>query len=136
MHEDRRARMRCDGFVTHARKAGARVEIVEHVAPASAEVGSTLVQETLRLYPETDGISCSNDHIALGALFACERLHIPVPDRLAVISFGDLSFRVCQGKVESCFPEKTRIESLSAVKLWWQTTGYGAPHRVFRWRAH
>jgi LacI family transcriptional regulator, gluconate utilization system Gnt-I transcriptional repressor len=92
MHEDRRAKMRCDGFVARAQSAGAKVEIVEHFGAASAEVGSTLVQETLRLHPETDGISCSNDHIALGALFACERLHISVPERLAVIGFGDLSF--------------------------------------------
>lgn len=103
MHEDRRARMRCDGFVACARKAGAKVEIVEHAAPASAEVGSTLIQETLRLYPDTDGISCSNDHIALGTLFACERLNISVPERLAVIGFGDLSFSA------ACNPPLTTI---------------------------
>ncbi|MBE1438024.1 LacI family gluconate utilization system Gnt-I transcriptional repressor [Agrobacterium vitis] len=103
MHEDRRARMRCDGFVACARNAGAHVHIVEHAAPASAEVGSMLVQETLRLYPDTDGISCSNDHIALGALFACERLHIAVPERLAVVGFGDLSFSA------ACNPPLTTI---------------------------
>lgn len=103
MHEDRRARMRCDGFVAHARKAGAQVNIVEHAAPSTAEVGSMLVQETLRLYPETNGIACSNDHIALGALFACERLNVPVPDRLAVIGFGDLSFSA------ACNPPLTTI---------------------------
>ncbi|TWD46052.1 LacI family DNA-binding transcriptional regulator [Allorhizobium terrae] len=103
MHEDRRAKMRCDGFVACARAAGVEVEIVEHAAPASVEVGSTLLQETLRLHPQTDGIFCSNDHIALGALFACERLHIAVPKQLAVIGFGDLSFSA------ACNPPLTTI---------------------------
>lgn len=56
---------------------------------ASAEIGSMLSAEALRLHPDTDGIACSNDNIAL---FACERLKIAVPDRLTVVGFGDLSF--------------------------------------------
>ena len=62
-----------------------------------------LLVEALRLHPETDGIACSNDHIALGALFACERLKVAVPERLAVVGFGDLSFSA------ACNPPLTTI---------------------------
>ncbi|MGU3576166.1 LacI family DNA-binding transcriptional regulator [Brucellaceae bacterium C25G] len=92
MHEDKRAKQRCEGFKAAALARGLDVHIVDHAAPSNAEVGAILLSEAMRLYPETDGIACSNDHIGLGALFACERQSISVPDRLAVIGFGDLSF--------------------------------------------
>lgn len=92
MHEDQRAKQRCDGFVATAQAANIPVQVVQHAASSSAEVGAMLLTETMRLYPETDGIACSNDHVALGGLFACERLKLSVPDDLALIGFGDLSF--------------------------------------------
>lgn len=92
MHEDRRARLRCDGFVQAAKEAGLEVNVVQHPAPSSAEVGAMLLSETMQDFPQTDGIACSNDHVALGVLFECERLKIAVPERLATIGFGDLSF--------------------------------------------
>lgn len=92
MHEDKRASERCKGFKAAALSAGLSIEVVDHAAPANAEVGAMLLAETLRLHPETDGIACSNDHIGLGALFECERQSIAVPERVAIIGFGDLSF--------------------------------------------
>ncbi|WP_274533440.1 MULTISPECIES: substrate-binding domain-containing protein [unclassified Ensifer] len=103
MHQDRRAKQRCDGFLQAAHAAGAVAKVAEHPDTASAEIGSMLLAEALRLHPDTDGIACSNDHIALGALFACERRKIAVPDRLAVVGFGDLSFSA------ACNPPLTTI---------------------------
>ena len=40
--------------------------------------------------PNLDGIACSNDLIALGVLFECQRRGITVPDDIAVVGFGDL----------------------------------------------
>lgn len=103
MHQDRRARQRCEGFVKAAYAAGATAHVVEHPDTASADVGSMLLSEALRQYPASDGIGCSNDHVALGALFACERAKIVVPDKLAIIGFGDLSFS------PSCNPSLTTV---------------------------
>jgi LacI family gluconate utilization system Gnt-I transcriptional repressor len=103
MHEDRRARMRCDGFVAAAREAGVSVEVVQHPAPSSAEAGAMLLSETMQILPQSDGIATSNDHVALGVLFECQRLNIAVPDRLAVVGFGDLSFSA------ACNPPLTTI---------------------------
>ncbi|WP_457588354.1 LacI family DNA-binding transcriptional regulator [Ensifer canadensis] len=103
MHQDRRAKQRCDGFLQAARTGGATAHVVEHPDTASAEIGAMLLSEALRLYPYADGIACSNDHIALGALFACNRLEVAVPERLAVVGFGDLSFSA------ACNPPLTTI---------------------------
>ncbi len=103
MHEDQRARQRCDGFLAAAGEAGVSVDVMQHPAPASADVGAMLLSEAMQTRPLTDGVACSNDHIALGALFECERLGIAVPDRLAVMGFGDLSFS------GACNPSLTTI---------------------------
>ncbi|MDO1582859.1 LacI family DNA-binding transcriptional regulator [Rhizobium oryzicola] len=103
LHEDRRGKQRCDGFVEAARQAGVSVEIVQHPASASAEVGGMLLRDALQIVPDLDGVACSNDHIALGALFECERLSMSVPEKLAIVGFGDLSFSA------ACNPPLTTI---------------------------
>lgn len=93
LQEDRRAAHRAEGFLEEARKvAGVTAEIIQHPAPSSAEVGAMLLGETMRKFPQVDGIACSNDHVALGVIFECQRLGIEIPGQLSVVGFGDLSF--------------------------------------------
>nr|WP_234902864.1 substrate-binding domain-containing protein [Ensifer adhaerens] len=60
--------------------------------PSNAAVGAIMLEEAMRRFPEVDGIACSNDHLALGVLFECQRMDIEIPERLAVVGFVDLSF--------------------------------------------
>ncbi|MCS3742060.1 MULTISPECIES: LacI family DNA-binding transcriptional regulator [unclassified Rhizobium] len=104
LQEDRRAAFRADGFIQAAREAeGVSAEIVEHPAPASAAIGAMLLAEAIKRYPDADAIACSNDHIALGVIFECQRIGIAIPERLSVIGFGDLSFS------SACNPALTTI---------------------------
>ncbi|WP_246658381.1 LacI family DNA-binding transcriptional regulator [Rhizobium sp. FKY42] len=103
LHEDKRAKQRCDGFVETAKIAGVTVDVIQHPAAASAEVGGMLLSEALQALPQLDGVACSNDHVALGALFECERSSISVPGRLSIVGFGDLSFSA------ACNPPLTTI---------------------------
>jgi LacI family gluconate utilization system Gnt-I transcriptional repressor len=104
LQEDRRAAQRAQGFVETARSVpDVSAEIVQHPAAASAEVGAMLLTEALRHFPDVNGIACSNDHVALGAIFECQRLGLAVPERLSVIGFGDLSFSA------GCNPSITTI---------------------------
>ena len=104
LQEDRRAALRADGFLTAARDTvGVSAEIVKHPAPANAAIGAMLLAEAIKKYPDVDAIACSNDHIALGVIFECQRIGITVPERLSVIGFGDLSFSA------ACNPALTTI---------------------------
>jgi LacI family gluconate utilization system Gnt-I transcriptional repressor len=104
LQEDRRAAQRAQGFIETARSVPeVRAEIIRHPAPAIAEVGAMLLAEALRRFPDVDGIACSNDHIALGAIFECQRLGVAIPGRLSVVGFGDLSFSA------ACNPSMTTI---------------------------
>lgn len=104
LQEDHRAAQRARGFVETARSAPeVSAEIIQHPAPATAEVGAMLLAAALRRLPDVDGIACSNDHVALGAIFECQRLGVAVPERLSVVGFGDLSFSA------ACNPSMTTI---------------------------
>jgi LacI family gluconate utilization system Gnt-I transcriptional repressor len=103
LHLDRRARNRAEGFLETARAAGVSAEIVEHPGPAGVEVGSLLLARALDAHPEADGIAFSNDHMALGAIFECQRRGVDIPGRIAVIGFGDLEFAA------ACHPSLTTI---------------------------
>lgn len=104
LQEDRRAALRADGFIRTAREtSGVTAEIVQHPAPASAGIGAMLLAEAIKKYPDADAVACSNDHVALGVIFECQRIGIAIPERLSVIGFGDLSFSA------ACNPALTTI---------------------------
>ncbi len=41
--------------------------------------------------PQIDGLICFNDVIAIGALDACDKLGVKVPDQVAIVGFDDIS---------------------------------------------
>lgn len=104
MQEDHRAAKRASGFAEAAQTGGILAcEIINHPGAATVETGSLLLNRALQQVPNLDGIACSNDLIALGALFECQRQGIAVPDGIAVVGFGDLDFSA------SCIPSLTTI---------------------------
>jgi LacI family gluconate utilization system Gnt-I transcriptional repressor len=103
IQQDRRAAQRADGFVAAARAGGARADVVTHPAAAGVDVGGILLADAIDRHPDADALACSNDLIALGALFECQRRRIAVPQRLALVGFGDLAFSA------ACNPSLTTI---------------------------
>lgn len=104
MQEDHRANTRAEGFVQAATEGGAsRVEIIGNPARAGVELGGMLLAQALDQFPDLDGIACSNDHVALGVIFECQRRGISIPETIAVVGFGDLDFAA------ACMPTLTTI---------------------------
>jgi LacI family transcriptional regulator, gluconate utilization system Gnt-I transcriptional repressor len=90
---DRRAAKRARGFVAEAERRGCPVDVFEDADHAAApDVGGRLAARALASRPAIDALACSNDFLALGALFEAQRRAIPVPDRLKLIGFGNLNF--------------------------------------------
>ena len=103
MQDDRRALQRSKGFVAELSDRGMGAPIVIHAGPASTEAGAILLQKAFAQETDFDAIACSNDAIALGVLFECQRRGIEIPKELAVIGFGDLEF------ASFCVPSLTTI---------------------------
>jgi LacI family transcriptional regulator, gluconate utilization system Gnt-I transcriptional repressor len=101
MQEDHRAAKRASGFAEEAKRV--TCEIINHPGAATVEAGSLLLNRALRQIPDLDGIACSNDLVALGALFECQRQGIAIPERVSLVGFGDLDFSA------SCIPSLTTI---------------------------
>ena len=93
MDRDYRTADRHAGFVEAALEAGyappAEIRIPDR---ASAVGGARALSEMLDQHGDVDAVFCSNDIIALGALFEAQRRQLRVPDQLKLCGFGDLEF--------------------------------------------
>lgn len=67
----------------------AHVELLQ--PPSSIALGAQALGELLTRHPDIQGVFCSNDSLAVGALLECRRRGWKVPDRLAVMGFSDLA---------------------------------------------
>ncbi|MCE8032229.1 MAG: substrate-binding domain-containing protein [Halomonas sp.] len=81
---------------TLQREQGYRKAMEEHGLPpltlqrsqrSSYTVGAALLGEILQEHPETDGIFCTNDDVAVGAYFECLRRGIRVPEQMGIAGF-------------------------------------------------
>ncbi|WP_291048438.1 LacI family DNA-binding transcriptional regulator [Herbiconiux sp.] len=69
---------------------GETVRVVDSgTSTVDYETGRRLLDETLKLHPETDVLMFASDVFAAGALLECTRRGIRVPDDLAITGFGD-----------------------------------------------
>ena len=63
-----------------------------NMSNTSFQVGADLMDKLISGHPEIDAIFCSNDDLAAGAIFECQRQGIKVPQELAIAGFNDLEF--------------------------------------------
>jgi LacI family gluconate utilization system Gnt-I transcriptional repressor len=91
--DDERAVRRTESFRAAARSLGLpEVQVVVVPAPTTLRAGRDALGELLRRGADTDAVFCSSDLLALGVLTEARVRAVTVPDRLAVIGFGDLVF--------------------------------------------
>ncbi len=91
--DDERARRRLDAFQATALALGlepVRVQIVP--APTTLKSGRSALALLMRQWPDIDALFCSSDLLALGVMTEAQASGIAVPERLAIVGFGDLEF--------------------------------------------
>ena len=90
---DERAKRRQDAFESAAASLGLdRVRAVVVPAPTTLRSGRTALAELIRVGGDVDAVFCSSDLLALGVMTEARARGIAVPDRLAIVGFGDLEF--------------------------------------------
>lgn len=92
--DDVRSRARADAFAAVAHELGLPPPVL-HSAPAPATLRSgreALLQLLHEERPAVDGIFCNSDLMAMGVLIEAQAQGIKVPEQLAVVGCGDLSF--------------------------------------------
>jgi LacI family gluconate utilization system Gnt-I transcriptional repressor len=91
--DDDRAVRRTKAFVAAAERLGMTPPVVKWVAaPTTLAGGRDGLAELLQRETAIDAVSCSSDLLALGVLTEAHARRVAVPERLAVIGFGNLPF--------------------------------------------
>jgi LacI family gluconate utilization system Gnt-I transcriptional repressor len=90
---DPRTLQRLDGWRKALQVAGLYDATLEWLnpAPSSISLGARMFEQIMGQQPAVDAIFFCNDDLAQGALLAALRLHIAVPQRVAVAGFNDLT---------------------------------------------
>lgn len=90
---DPRTLQRLEGWRRELAQAGlhdARLEWL-NPAPSSLALGGRMFEQIVAMKPAVDAIFFCNDDLAQGALMAALRLRVPVPRRVAIAGFNDLT---------------------------------------------
>ena len=85
--QDERTLMRLQGYEQAMQEAGLPIGHVMTPKSSSYSLGTELLHEARKQYPDLDGLYCTNDDIAIGAIFECQRMGIGVPEQIAISGF-------------------------------------------------
>jgi LacI family transcriptional regulator, gluconate utilization system Gnt-I transcriptional repressor len=95
---DERARRRAKGLAVAATRLGIATALAPEVpmfvsaAPGTLGSGRKGLAALLARHPEIDAVFCSSDMLALGVMIEAQARGIAVPERIAVVGYGDLNF--------------------------------------------
>lgn len=85
--QDERSLIRQQGYEATMQEAGLIPQVISTKEPSSYTLGGRLLHEALAKYPNLNGVFCTNDDLALGVLFECQRLGLSVPQQIAIAGF-------------------------------------------------
>lgn len=84
---DRRTALKKQGYEQAMHKYGLPPRNLATEEPSSFSLGAKQLRLALEKFPDLNGIFCTNDDLAIGALFECQRLGIAIPTQLAIAGF-------------------------------------------------
>ena len=85
---------------------------------SSFSLGASLLQQTLAKYPYVDSFFCTNDDLAAGVIFECQRQGIKVPEQIGVAGFhGHDIGQSMTPKLASIITPRNDIGRIAATEL-------------------
>lgn len=84
---DERTRLKMAGYHQAVEAAGIAPLTIQTEEASSFTLGARLLGQMLDQHPDVDGIFCTNDDLAIGAVFECQRRGVAVPDQIAIAGF-------------------------------------------------
>ncbi|MGR2740155.1 substrate-binding domain-containing protein [Billgrantia sp. Q4P2] len=115
---DARTRQREQGYRQAMEEQGLKPLTLQRSQRSSYTVGAALLDEILAEHPDTDGIFCTNDDVAVGAYFECLRRGLKVPERMAIAGFhGHDVSQVMTPRLASVVTPRQAIGKRAATEL-------------------
>ena len=85
---------------------------------SSYSAGIELMRQARREYPQLDGIFCTNDDLAVGAAFECQRLGLNIPADMAIAGFhGHDIGQAMEPRLASVLTPRERMGKIGAERL-------------------
>ncbi|MBY4678027.1 gluconate operon transcriptional repressor GntR [Marinobacterium arenosum] len=84
---DARTRLKIRGYEQAMREHGLEPFSLQTEEASSFTRGALLLRQALDKRPDLDGIFCTNDDLAIGAFYECQRQGIPVPQQIGIAGF-------------------------------------------------
>ena len=88
---DSRTLLRKAGYEKAMHQAGLEPATVATLDHSSFTLGGELLEEALAQYPNTNGVFCTNDDIAVGVMLRCKQLGLNIPTEMAVAGYNGLN---------------------------------------------
>jgi len=119
LDKDTRAAARCAGVRDELARAGhAPAAWTDLKRPSNVGDGAAAFAAMLATPGGIDAVAFSNDVLALGALFECQKRGIRIPDDVALAGFGDLDFSAhCSPALTTLRPPREAIGAETARLL-------------------
>ncbi|GHE21994.1 gluconate operon transcriptional repressor GntR [Halomonas urumqiensis] len=128
---DERTRQRELGYRQAMEAHGLTPLTLRRTQRSSFSIGAALVGEILDTHPETDGVFCTNDDVAVGAYFECQRRGVSVPGRMAIAGFhGHDVGQVMSPRLASVVTPREAIGKRAAEELLGRLRGKPMGNRV------
>lgn len=129
---DERTTQKITGFTNTMNQLGLAANSVQTETASSFSIGGELLDQALRKYPKMDGIICTNDDLAIGALYECQRRGISVPTDIAIAGFHGHNFsQVIVPRLATVKTPREKIGRLAAEQLLERLEGKPISQAVF-----
>lgn len=115
---DVRTKLKMQGYDNAMISAGLKTIHMTTNTASSFSLGAELLRSTLEKYPDTDSFFCTNDDLAAGVIFECQRLNIAVPEKIGVAGFhGHDIGQSMQPKLASVITPREQMGIIAATEL-------------------
>lgn len=116
--QDERTLIKQQGYQQAMRESGLIPQSLMTPRASSYSAGAELLREALQQYPQLDGVFCTNDDLAMGAIFECQRQGIAIPQQMAVAGFhGHDSGQAMEPKLASVLTPREQMGQMAAQQL-------------------
>ena len=109
------ARARYQGYREVCQERGIPERTIE--CDYDFNMGIAMTEELLRRFPEVDGIIACNDIVAISTYKVLHKRNIPVPERIQLVGFDDISFSTLISPELTTISQPIREMAEKAVEL-------------------
>lgn len=115
---DERTIIKQQGYEQAMHDAGLKPRSVMTMNASSYSAGAELLCKARLEYPELDSIFCTNDDLAIGAVFECQRQGLRIPQDIAIAGFhGHDIGQVMEPRLASVITPREQMGRLGAERL-------------------